>query len=233
MPLGMAKAVLEGQTGIFLAAGTIHRLEEEMIEIEMSIALRFGTGLRVNEFQFVPLFNEEPGIGFGTHAHPVHSARYGQGAIGFDGHLEVLIVKGRYCGFIQLQQGFASRADDVGSITRPVVGPEPGNCPGQICRVGIAPTMLPVHTPEVGIAKSADGLVPVLFPAAPQIAAREAAKYGRAARLGTLALKRVEYFLDFVGQKERSLIRFSIHFLKRESSFNFGLHNKLGEQKLL
>ena len=55
-----------------------------------------------------------------------------------------------------------------------------------------------VGADEIGVAEGADGRRPVLLAAAPEVAAGKAAEDGCAASVGTLALQRVEDFLDGV-----------------------------------
>lgn len=56
-----------------------------------------------------------------------------------------------------------------------------------------------IRPPEIGVAKLADGLVAVFFPARPEVAARETAEDGGPPGVGTFALKGEVKFFYFVG----------------------------------
>ncbi len=124
-------------------------------------------------------------IGFGAYAYPVYADRHGDGAIGFYAYFYALLVKGGEEGFVELQQGFSARADNVGIglMGRPEAG-------YLLCELlcGVAAAVFAIHAPKVGIAKLADRLVPILFPTTPQVAPAKPAEYGWPTSLRTFAL---------------------------------------------
>src|SRR5205085_9476556 len=52
-PLGMGQAVADSGLCVFGATRPIHRLEEEVTEVQRGETFRLGAGLRIDEFQFV------------------------------------------------------------------------------------------------------------------------------------------------------------------------------------
>ena len=104
-----------------------------------------------------------------------------------------------YQRIIELQQWFATRANNE---PHPIVGlPR-----GPLGRYGIsqrrsgckAATARSVGSHEVGVAEPAGRRCAILLPPRPQIAPREPAKHSRSARLGALALQRIENLFDRV-----------------------------------
>ena len=70
---------------------------------------------------------------------------------------------------------------------------------GQRIRRGELAPAVPVHADKIRIAEAADGARPILLAPAPQIAAGEAQKDRRPARLSALALDRQKHFLGRIG----------------------------------
>src|SRR5882672_9633893 len=70
-PLGVREAVAHSQRRVGRALGPVHRLEEEVAEIEPGIALGLGAPLREYELELVAASHDELGVGLGADADPV------------------------------------------------------------------------------------------------------------------------------------------------------------------
>ena len=49
-PLRMREAVLNGEPRVLISRGAVHRLQEEMLEVQILVKLRFGVLLREDKF---------------------------------------------------------------------------------------------------------------------------------------------------------------------------------------
>ena len=100
---------------------------------------------------------------------------------------------------VHLQERLAAGADD--ETRAAAVGARPPRRDRSRELVGrpeLAATVA-VGTDELGVAERAHRRGAVLLVPGPEVAAREAAEHGRPARVGSLALQRVEDLLDGVG----------------------------------
>jgi hypothetical protein len=100
---------------------------------------------------------------------------------------------------IELEKGLASRTDNEALVIT-LASPGARHCIREIlgCRESSA---IGTGPHEVRVAELADSARPILFTSAPQIATRETTEDCRAPRVGSLALKSVEDFLDCVSQR--------------------------------
>ena len=198
----MRHAIRDGLAGVLLLQDRVHRLQEEVVEVQVGEALGQGQRLWINQLQLVAPGQHEVGVRFGTDADPVQPLGRWLGAVGLDGDLETEGLQRGDERPVELQQRFAAGADDVGRAGLAAIGVfGPLRVDRLRERIGGSelPAALPVGADEVGVAEAAYGLLAVLLSAGPQVAAGEAAEHGRAAGLGALALQRVEHFLDGVG----------------------------------
>src|SRR6185369_14764467 len=83
-PLRMAQAVVDHACGIVGDLGPVHRLQREAREGEVREILRPRAGLRVDQFQLMPVPDHELGTGFRADADPVDASGHLDGAVGFD-----------------------------------------------------------------------------------------------------------------------------------------------------
>ena len=105
-------------------------------------------------------------------------------------------MEGFDCRSVELQQWFTAGTDHVcvGSIC--IFCPLTFRCGSKIsCTLKLA-TVTPVRADEFRIAKSTNGLFPMLLTTGPQIATGKTQEYGWPACLCALALQRVVNFLD-------------------------------------
>src|SRR5438132_11167807 len=87
-PTRMREAVVDRLARVGLARGTVHRLQEEVVEGESLEALGRRLGLREHELQLVAGGHLERGIRLWAHAHPVDARGRRDGAVGLDRHAE-------------------------------------------------------------------------------------------------------------------------------------------------
>lgn len=165
----------------------VHWLEIEKVEVQVRKHFRCCPWLREYELQFVAGTEQYLGSGFWAHTYPVNTRGGGDRAIGLDGYFKPLLVQCLDEGFIELQEWLPSGTNYVWGTG--ASGPQRCDC----CREGIGrivfSTESPIRSPEVGIAKPADCVVPVFFTSAPEVAAGEAAENSGAAALRALSLK--------------------------------------------
>ena len=107
-PPRVIKTVLQRQSGIDLSLGTVHRLQEKLLKIEVSKALRLGAGLGKDQFQFTTLPESKGRAGLGTDTDPIDARRRKQRAVCLNGNLKTLGVQGVNQRGIKLEQGLAA-----------------------------------------------------------------------------------------------------------------------------
>src|SRR5947199_5012622 len=100
----MRSAVLDRLGREAIAIRTVHRLQEEMAEVETGVALGLTAFLAVHELQFVAPRDNELCVRLGADADPVDPRGYGQRAVRLDGDLEVVPVQRVDQRRVQLEQ---------------------------------------------------------------------------------------------------------------------------------
>jgi hypothetical protein len=125
-PARVSHAILDCQAGILVCTIAVHRLEEEMIEIERLEFLRRRPGLGVHELELIALPLNQLRPGLRADADPVYGIGGGPRPIGLDGHVEALLMKALYERLVQLEKRLASRTDDEPCVTA-FTSPGPGN----------------------------------------------------------------------------------------------------------
>src|ERR1700688_529926 len=107
----MLQAIAQRQTRVRFPRGTIHRLEKEILEIEVLIHFRRRTNLWEDKFEFMPGSKLEFGLCFGTNADPVDVSACRLGSVGLNRNLKTNPMKGIDQGLVQLQERFAPGTD--------------------------------------------------------------------------------------------------------------------------
>src|SRR5258708_4571005 len=192
----MGEAVLDGRRRVRLAVGTIHRLEEEVGEVEVLVPLGFSAFLPVDELQLVAVGHHDIGVGLRAHAHPVDPVWYRQSSVGLDGDLEAAVVQRRDQWPVELHQRLTTRTHDEAGRAGDLVG-----VGGELVRTGEMTTAGSISADEVGVAKAADGGGALLLAPGPQVATGEAAEDGGASRVGALPLEGGEHLFDDVAHQ--------------------------------
>ena len=158
--------------------------------------LRRLLDLWVDKFQFISGQLRELRTALWTNTKPIDAIRRSNRAVAFHADFKTCIMqRADRCG-IQLQQRFTASTDDIGSgvasCRTPVLRYRRRECLGGL----ESATAGAVNTNELGITKTANGLISVLLTSRPEVAASEAQKYGWPARVSTLALQCVIDFFN-------------------------------------
>src|SRR5476649_1852116 len=197
LPLRVAFAGLDRQRGVEGGQRTVHRLNEEIIEVQAFVGRQVLLGLRDYDLDFIALADHQLGTHLRADADPVDAGRHRQGAVGFDGDLEAHRLHRGDQLQVQLQQRLAAGEDHV-FAGRVSVRPQRVDGRRQRFGRGELAAALAVGADEVGVAELADGAGAVAFAAGPQIAAGKTAEHGGTPGMGALALQGVKDFFDTV-----------------------------------
>ena len=156
-PPWVIKTVLQRQLGIALSLRTIHWLQEKLLKIELIKALRLGTGLGKNEFQFTAMPEGEGRARLGTDTDPVDARWRKQRSICLNRNLEAFCVQGVNKRGIKLEQGFAACTHDKPNTVRGPLG-RPGGSDGPSQVAGRRETSPPgaIRPNEIGITELTD-----------------------------------------------------------------------------
>jgi hypothetical protein len=111
-PAWVFEAVLNRQGSVGIPSGAVHRLQEEVLEIELLDLAGAKERLGKNELELVAAVQDEVRTCFGAYADPVDVARRFARTICFYRDLEITFVKGFDEFVIELEQGFTTRAYD-------------------------------------------------------------------------------------------------------------------------
>ena len=195
----MAARRLAGDLGLL-----VHRLKQEMREVELFDLRRIERVLRIDQLQLVAGTLHQLGAGLGADADPVDRARHGQRAVGLDGDLEARSMQRTDQLLVDLQHRLAAGQHHVRRRAG-IAAPHFAAGAGEVFRRGEFAAAWPVGADEIGVAEIADGAGAVLVAARPQIAAGEAAEHGGAAGLHPFALQRVVDFLDRIHDRKLAL----------------------------
>src|SRR5471030_426635 len=197
LPLRVAFARLDRQRGVEGGQRAVHRLDEEIVEVQAFVGRQVLLGLRDYDLDFIALADHQLGTHLRADADPVDAGRHRQGAVGFDGDLEAHRVHRGDQLQVQLQQRLAAGEDHV-FAGRVSVRPQRVDGRRQRFGRGELAAALAVGADEVGVAELADGAGAVAFTAGPQVAAGKAAEHGGTPGMGALALQGVKDFFDTV-----------------------------------
>ena len=113
-PARVLQTIVQCHAGVRFPRRSVHRLKEEVLEIEFLVHFRTCANLRENEFQFVPRAKFEFRMCFWAHTYPINVRTCGLGPICFDGYLEPDSVESIDQRLIQLEEGFTSSANNEG-----------------------------------------------------------------------------------------------------------------------
>src|SRR3954447_21536495 len=105
----MLKAKLHRALRVLLSNWPVHRLQEEMLEVESLEPLRLSTILRKHQLELLAPLDEELGSSLGTHAQPVDSFWRKSRPVGLDRYFERGVVQGLHKVVVNLQEWFAAR----------------------------------------------------------------------------------------------------------------------------
>src|SRR5687768_16504630 len=196
LPARIAQARLDRPRGVLLQPRAVHRLKRAHAEFQPGQRLQVESFLRDHDLDLVAASHDELRPRLRAYADPVEVARRHDRAIGLHGDEEMAVLERIDQLDVRLQQRLAAGEDDE-ACARIARWPERGRRFGEARSVEL-PAAASVGAHELGVAEPAHGCRAVLFAPAPQVAAREAAEHGGAARVGALTLQRVEHLLDGV-----------------------------------
>ena len=92
-PAWVTQAVIDSELGIPGSFGSVHRLQEEVLEIESLEILRRRVLLRVNELELAAGRLDERCARFGADADPIERCGCRSGAVGLDRDFEPALVQ--------------------------------------------------------------------------------------------------------------------------------------------
>src|ERR1035437_7382007 len=202
-PLRMAQTIVDRARGVLDNVRSVHRLQREPFKIEIDKGLRRRIRLRVDQLEFVASPYHELRAGFRADANPVHALGWIDRAIGLHADAEAVPMQRIDERCIDLQQRFATGQYHIAVCVRarPLRRTGIRKLPGR----SIAAAQRSVGSDKIGVAKPARRRGAVLLAAAPEIAAREAAKHRRAAGMCAFTLQGQKDFLDRVTHRAVSL----------------------------
>src|SRR5512147_1173577 len=116
-PAWMGETVVERRAHValrVLGVAHVHRLEEEVREVERleALRLRIRLTLRVDELQLVTAGEHERRVGLGTHADVIDAFGRGLRAVRLDGDLEAAGVQRPHGLRVELEEGLTAGAHD-------------------------------------------------------------------------------------------------------------------------
>src|SRR5690349_9949447 len=128
-PSRMLQAVLNGQLSVSLAIGTVHRLQEKMLEGKALKLFRIDSRLREDEFQFIASPEEQLRSCLGTHTDPIEPRWRQPCTVRLDGDFEGEFVEHIDKFLVQLEERFAAGADNQRArVARRSYRPRLGDC---------------------------------------------------------------------------------------------------------
>src|SRR5262249_52855531 len=111
-PSRMGKAILQCAPSIRGQIGTVHGLQNEVVEVEAFVLMRFSAWLRINQLQLVTLLQHELRAGLGTDTDPIDPGWGYSRSIRLDGDFEFALAQRLNEGFIHLQNRSTAGADN-------------------------------------------------------------------------------------------------------------------------
>jgi hypothetical protein len=197
----MSQAIRKRKPSVSVPVWPVHGLQKEVSEQQRTVPVRFRPFLRVDEFEFITRVHDQLGPCLRTDADPVHALWNPKGSIRLYRNFEFVFMQGINECLIQLQQWFATRADDKTAAIRSIRPPLRDRVSHCLCASEFLPAR-PVNTNEIGIAELADRAGSIFFPSRPQIATSEPTKHGWPPSLRALPLKRIEDLLHRVAHAD-------------------------------
>lgn len=195
-PARMGQAISDCLASVVSEVRPVHRLNEEILEVEVLEQRRIKLRLRKNELELAAFPLNEIGPRLGTDTNPVQACRGDLRSVGLDCHGEPSSVESFDRGFVELQQRLASGAHDKALA---IIGCRPSRSNGRRKRLGVGelPAVRP-NSDKVSVAEVADRGGAVRFASCPEIAPAETTKDRRSAGVGAFALECVENLFDGV-----------------------------------
>ena len=92
-PGWMGKAVLDGSLSVLIDLRSVHRLKEEVIELEIFEVGRVSPVLRKYQLQLTSSIEHERRTRLRAHADPVQALNRRLGTVGLDSYLEALSME--------------------------------------------------------------------------------------------------------------------------------------------
>src|ERR1035437_2674812 len=198
---GVSQAVFERECGVPCDVRAVHRLQEEMTEVELLEVIWVTTSLRKHELELVSRHEHEGRAHLRTHADPVDASRRGLRAVRLDRDGESSSVQ-RVDGVrVELQQRLAAGADDKAAAPSLAARrPSRRDGIGELVRRGEL-AAVSADAEEIRVAELANGICAIFLSPGPQVASRESQEHRRASRVKALALQRVEDLLRRVAHR--------------------------------
>src|SRR6266540_2027220 len=135
----MLEAVARGKHGVLLDVGAIHRLQEEVVEVEPLEVFLTDPRLRIDELHLVARALPYHRARFGAHADPVESSGCCECAVRFDSDFEAEAVERGDQRSIELEQGLTA-GDDYEALGRSDQRLQPANLRNTAGRPVLAPS---------------------------------------------------------------------------------------------
>ncbi len=186
-PPRVGQAVIHREDGICRLIWPIHRLEPKVLEGQVLEPIWQGLCLRKDQLQLLPRNLKDRRTGLWADADPIDASGCRYRSVGFHGDFEPPGVERLNERRIKLHQWLATCANHQLRIPLPAP-PHRRDMVGHRFRCREFPTAATIGSDEVRVAEGAGRTSSIAFESAPQIAAGEAQKHGRAARLPALAL---------------------------------------------
>jgi len=175
-PDRIVEAVSDGRLGVPIALGTIHRLQEEVAEIQIFECRWVDAILGENDFQFVATLKDQWHPSLRTHAEPINSRRRWLRAVRLDSDSEAHIMESVHKIVVHLEKGLSSCTDNERTGTAIPLGPLLVDCCGEFFGA-IEPTATrAVNSNEVRVTEATRRRSTITLQACPEIAASEAAE---------------------------------------------------------
>ena len=195
-PARMGEAVGDGVAGVVGESRSVHRLEKEILEVEVLEQRRIEIRLRKNELELAAACLNQGGPRFWADTNPVQTCWCWLSAVCLDSNREPSLVQGIDRRVVELEQRFATGANDealVLFVDRPSRGNRRSEVAGGRKLAAVGP-----DSNKIGITEVADCGCAIRLATRPEVAPAETTKDRRSAGVGTLTLERIENLFDGV-----------------------------------
>ena len=189
-PPRVLEAVARREFGVRLELGAVHRLQEEVFELQPLELRGSNPMLRVDELQLVARALLDHGASLGAHADPVDTGRRLECAVRFDRDLEAESVEARDERFVELQEGFTARHHNK-AFGCAIAEPLTRNFFSKLLCVRKLRS-----TDKIGVAKLADGACSIFLTPSPEVATCESQEYRWPSSIRALTLQGVVDLFD-------------------------------------
>ncbi len=189
-PVRMGATIFYAARSVGFAVRTVQGLQEEILEVQTGYSFWVDV-LRKDQLQFVATTLDQLRTWLWRDTDPVDAARNWEGSVALYPNLKTAAFTGIDERLIQLEHGFSTSEDDIGSscaTTATVLLPTTGDRFGQLFSCAEARAARAVGTDEIRVAEPAVSSLFVAVPAAPQIASAHADKDCNPAAVRTFSL---------------------------------------------